>query len=90
MGGLHTRRSFSLGCQVLANGTAVRVGQEGRHGLSIMSLPFPEANGIPAEEKAQSGPPPHRVYFLQSHYNAAFISLLDFYFSKHFPMCGLL
>lgn len=67
-----------------------RVGEEGRHSLFIMTLPFPEALGTPAEERPQSGPPPHRVYFLQIHYNASFIFPLEFFFSKHFLMCGLI
>lgn len=67
-----------------------RVGEEGRHSLFIMTLPFPEALGTPAEERPQSGPPPHRVCFLQIHYNASFIFPLEFFFSKHFLMCGLI
>lgn len=67
---------------------SILYGKEGRHGLFIMTLPFPEALGTPAEERPQSRPPPHGVYFLQIHYNASFT--LEFFFSKHFPMCGLI
>lgn len=61
-----------------------RMGEEGRHGLFILTLPFPEALGTPAEERPQSGPPPHGVYFLQIHYNASFFFPLECSFRNTF------
>lgn len=66
------------------------IGKKGMHGLFIMTLSFPEALGMPAEERPLSGPLPHGVYFIQIHYNVSFIFPLEFFFLKHFPMCGLI
>lgn len=67
MGGRSPHQAFflSLSRQVLANGSAILLwGKKAGTGLSIMSLPFPEADGIPAEERSQSAT--HRTEFIFS------------------------
>lgn len=94
MGSLQTRPSLlrSLGCQVPANGAASPA--EGRKQVwpfhRVSPLPRGLWKGTYQPKEGHIIAPPLRVCFLQLHYNAAFIMPLNFYFSKHFGMCGLI